>query len=83
MMTVIAFIAGLVPLVVAHGPGADSMYAVGLPVIWGMIAASILGVLLIPMLYVVFQRMREWKLFGKAKPPKGGEAVAEPVPPAH
>lgn len=84
MMTSIAFIAGLVPLIVAHGPGSDSMYAVGLPVIWGMTAASILGVLLIPMLYVVFQRMREVKLFGKGKPPEGGTPDQVPsAPPAH
>lgn len=84
MMTSIAFIAGLVPLIIAHGPGSDSMYAVGLPVIWGMTAASILGVLLIPMLYVVFQRMREAKLFGKGKPPADGTAAEAPsTPPAH
>jgi multidrug efflux pump subunit AcrB len=59
MMTSFAFIAGLVPLVTATGPGADSMYAVGLPVLSGMLAASIFGIFLIPMLYVVFQRMRE------------------------
>ncbi len=82
MMTSIAFIAGLVPLIIAHGPGSDSMYAVGLPVIWGMTAASILGVLLIPMLYVVFQRMREIKLSGKGKPPQGGAAAETPPAPA-
>ena len=46
MMTSFAFIAGLIPLVRATGPGADSMYAVGLPVLAGMIAASVLGLLL-------------------------------------
>ncbi|MEZ5855025.1 MAG: multidrug efflux RND transporter permease subunit [Hyphomicrobiaceae bacterium] len=59
MMTSFAFIAGLVPLVRATGPGADSMFAVGLPVLAGMLAASIFGIFLIPMLYVVFQRLRE------------------------
>jgi HAE1 family hydrophobic/amphiphilic exporter-1 len=59
MMTSIAFIVGLIPLVRATGPGADSMYAVGLPVMAGMLAASALGIFLIPMLYVVFQRLRE------------------------
>ncbi|MCB1509307.1 MAG: multidrug efflux RND transporter permease subunit [Hyphomicrobiaceae bacterium] len=60
MMTSLAFIAGLVPLVTATGPGADSMFAVGLPVLAGMLAAAFLGIFLIPMLYVVFQSMREW-----------------------
>ncbi len=59
MMTSLAFIAGLVPLVRATGAGADSMYAVGLPVLAGMIAASAIGIFLIPMLYVVFQTVRE------------------------
>ncbi|MCB1520988.1 MAG: multidrug efflux RND transporter permease subunit [Hyphomicrobiaceae bacterium] len=59
MMTSLAFIAGLVPLVRAQGPGADSMFAVGMPVLAGMLAASIFGIFLIPMLYVVFQSLRE------------------------
>jgi HAE1 family hydrophobic/amphiphilic exporter-1 len=59
MMTSLAFIAGLVPLVRATGAGADSMYAVGLPVLAGMIAASAVGIFIIPMLYVVFQSLRE------------------------
>ncbi len=61
MMTSFAFIAGLIPLVRATGPGADSMYAVGLPVLAGMIAASVFGIFMIPMLYVTFQRLREWR----------------------
>jgi multidrug efflux pump subunit AcrB len=59
MMTSFAFIMGLVPLVIANGPGADSMIAVGVPVLAGMLAAAIFGVFLIPMLYVVFQRLQE------------------------
>ena len=59
MMTSFAFIMGLVPLVIANGPGADSMIAVGVPVLAGMLAAAVLGIFLIPMLYVVFQRVRE------------------------
>ncbi len=64
MMTSFAFVLGLVPLVIAHGAGAASRRAVGTPVFAGMLAAAIFGVLIIPMLYVVFQWMREktgWK----------------------
>jgi HAE1 family hydrophobic/amphiphilic exporter-1 len=64
MMTSLAFIMGLMPLVIAVGAGAASRRAVGTPVFAGMIAAAVLGVLLIPMLYVTFQWMREktgWK----------------------
>src|SRR5690606_28497989 len=59
MLTSFAFIMGLIPLVIANGPGADSMIAVGVPVLAGMLAASVFGIFLIPMLYVVFQRLTE------------------------
>ncbi len=60
MMTSIAFILGLVPLVTAHGAAMLSRRAVGLPVFAGMLAASSIGIFLVPMLYVTFQGMREW-----------------------
>jgi hydrophobe/amphiphile efflux-1 (HAE1) family protein len=59
MMTSFAFVFGLLPLVIATGAGMASRRAVGTPVFAGMIAASVLGIFLIPMLYVVFQWMRE------------------------
>ena len=59
MMTSFAFIFGLLPLVVAEGAGALSRRAVGTPVFGGMIAASVFGIFVIPMLYVVFQWLRE------------------------
>jgi HAE1 family hydrophobic/amphiphilic exporter-1 len=58
-MTSFAFILGLLPLVVAEGAGALSRRAVGTPVFGGMIAAAVFGIFIIPMLYVVFQRLRE------------------------
>ena len=64
MMTSFAFILGLLPLVIATGPGAASRRAVGTPVFYGMLAAAVIGVFVIPMLYVVFQWLREktgWK----------------------
>jgi hydrophobic/amphiphilic exporter-1 (mainly G- bacteria), HAE1 family len=60
MMTSFAFIFGLLPLVIATGPGAASRRGVGTAVFSGMLAASVIGVFLIPVLYVVFQRLREW-----------------------
>ena len=59
MMTSIAFVLGLLPLVTANGAAAISRRAVGTPVFAGMIAASTIGIFLIPMLYVVFQTGRE------------------------
>jgi multidrug efflux pump subunit AcrB len=59
MMTSIAFILGLVPLVVATGAAEISRRAVGTAVFGGMIAASSIGIFLVPMLYTTFQRLRE------------------------
>ena len=59
MMTSIAFVLGLVPLVTATGAAMLSRRAVGTPVFGGMLAAALVGIFVIPMLYVVFQGMRE------------------------
>ena len=60
MMTSIAFVLGLIPLVWAQGAAMLSRRAVGTAVFAGMIAASAIGIFLIPMLYVTFQSVREW-----------------------
>jgi multidrug efflux pump subunit AcrB len=59
MMTSFAFILGLLPLVIAVGPSMLARKNIGTPVFGGMIAASVLGIFVIPMLYVVFQGLRE------------------------
>jgi hydrophobe/amphiphile efflux-1 (HAE1) family protein len=60
MMTSVAFILGLVPLVWATGAAQLSRRGVGTAVFAGMIVASSIGIFLIPMLYVAFQSTREW-----------------------
>ncbi|MBO0711179.1 MAG: multidrug efflux RND transporter permease subunit [Acetobacteraceae bacterium] len=60
MMTSIAFILGLIPLVWAQGAAMLSRRAIGTSVFAGMITASAIGIFLIPMLYVTFQSGREW-----------------------
>jgi hydrophobe/amphiphile efflux-1 (HAE1) family protein len=59
MMTSVAFILGLIPLVFAEGAARLSRRGVGTAVFGGMLAASSIGIFLIPMLYVTFQSMRE------------------------
>jgi hydrophobe/amphiphile efflux-1 (HAE1) family protein len=59
MMTSIAFILGLLPLVIATGAAEISRRAVGTAVFGGMLAASSIGIFMVPMLYVMFQRLRE------------------------
>jgi hydrophobe/amphiphile efflux-1 (HAE1) family protein len=59
MMTSIAFILGLLPLVIATGAAELSRRAVGTAVFGGMLAASSIGIFMVPMLYVIFQQLRE------------------------
>jgi Cu/Ag efflux pump CusA len=58
-MTSFAFILGVYPLVVAQGAAEISRHDVGTPVFAGMIAATAIGLFVIPMLYVTFQYLRE------------------------
>ncbi|MFC4257043.1 multidrug efflux RND transporter permease subunit [Altererythrobacter xixiisoli] len=53
IMTSLAFIFGMVPLVIASGAGAASRIAVGTGVMGGMIAATAIGIFLIPVLYLL------------------------------
>jgi HAE1 family hydrophobic/amphiphilic exporter-1 len=59
MMTSFAFILGLFPLVVAQGAGAVTRHAVGTPVFGGMIAASLFGIFIIPLLFITAERLRQ------------------------
>jgi gold/copper resistance efflux pump len=70
-MTSIAFIAGVVPLVLAQGAGAEIRHAMGVVVFAGMIGVTIFGLLLTPVFYVLVRR------FGKRE----HKALA-PLPPA-
>jgi HAE1 family hydrophobic/amphiphilic exporter-1 len=63
LMTSIAFILGLVPLVTAEGASQIARHNVSTPVFVGMIAATCVGLFLIPMLYVTFERLREGTWF--------------------
>jgi hydrophobe/amphiphile efflux-1 (HAE1) family protein len=84
MMTSLAFILGLLPLVVATGASELARRNVGTPVFGGMIVASVVGIFVIPPLYVTFQALRE-KLRPSARPKArpvspapGGAGTAEP-----
>ncbi|HVY56475.1 MAG TPA: multidrug efflux RND transporter permease subunit [Xanthobacteraceae bacterium] len=61
LMTAFAFILGVLPLVVATGAGAASRRQIGVTVFSGMLAATVIGILLIPGLFVLFQRLSEWR----------------------
>ena len=58
MMTNIAFLLGLLPLVFAHGAGAASRHSVGMTVFGGMIAVAFIGTFLVPAFYVMIEEMK-------------------------
>ena len=58
MMTNIAFILGLLPLVFAKGAGAASRQSVGMTVFGGMIAVAFIGTFLVPAFYVIIEEMK-------------------------
>jgi multidrug efflux pump len=66
LMTSLAFILGVFPLFISSGAGANARHAIGTGVIGGMLFATFLGVLLIPVFYVVVRRLLGDKLDGDA-----------------
>jgi multidrug efflux pump len=62
LMTSFAFIMGVIPLAISTGAGANSRHAIGTGVIGGMIFATFIGLLLIPVFFVVVRRMLGDKL---------------------
>ncbi len=59
MMTNIAFILGLLPLVFAHGAGAGSRHSIGVSVFGGMLAVAFIGSILVPAFFVSINVMKE------------------------
>jgi multidrug efflux pump len=57
LMTSIAFILGVLPLAVSTGAGANSRHAIGTDVMGGMVGATLLGVLFVPVFYVAVRRL--------------------------
>lgn len=59
LMTSFAFILGLMPLMLAQGAGATGNQSIGTGAIGGMLIGTILGVFVIPILFIVFQNLQE------------------------
>ena len=58
LMTSLAFILGLIPLVLSSGPGSASRQAIGTGVFFGMIFAVVFGVILVPFFFVVVYKIK-------------------------
>jgi multidrug efflux pump subunit AcrB len=71
LMTSLAFIAGLIPLAIASGAGALGNRSIGIASIGGMLLGTVLGVFVIPGLYVVMAEL------GKKQAPTSPEPIQE------
>ncbi|MCG6864020.1 MAG: multidrug efflux RND transporter permease subunit [Thiogranum sp.] len=67
LMTSIAFILGVLPLAVSTGAGANSRHAIGTDVMGGMVGATLLGVLFVPVFFVVVRRLLGDRMDGEEK----------------
>ncbi|MCB1569207.1 MAG: efflux RND transporter permease subunit, partial [Xanthomonadales bacterium] len=77
VMTSLAFGLGVLPLALGSGAGSGAQHAVGTGVVGGMIAATVLGVFFVPLLYVLVMRVFSgWR----AKPPAISNASPEVQP---
>jgi hydrophobic/amphiphilic exporter-1 (mainly G- bacteria), HAE1 family len=75
MMTAFSFILGVVPLLIATGAGAASRQSLGTTVFSGMLAATVVGTLLVPAFYVAIQDLADRLV-------RTGERRPETSPPA-
>ena len=69
LMTTLALVAGMVPVALGYGEGADFRAPLGRAVIGGVIASTVLTLLVIPTVYEIFDDWREW-LFSKFRRPR-------------
>jgi multidrug efflux pump len=68
LMTSIAFIMGVVPLVTSHGAGAEMRRAMGVAVFSGMLGVTFFGLLLTPVFYLVIRKVVEARRRSGATP---------------
>ena len=80
LMTSIAFILGVLPLVLGTGPGAEMRQALGVAVFFGMLGVTVFGLIFTPAFYVIARLLGDWAgaRFKRGKPTEG---PAHPLPP--
>jgi multidrug efflux pump len=76
IMTSFAFILGVTPLAIASGAGSGAQNSIGIGVMGGMIAATLLGIFFIPLLFVAVRR-----LFKRKQPTNDANAEVKPASP--
>jgi hydrophobe/amphiphile efflux-1 (HAE1) family protein len=83
LMTAMASVLGVVPLVLATGAGAGSRQAIGATVLGGLLVGTVFGLVIIPLLYILVQTFREAakrRLFGSSGSPDESKASSIPTP---
>jgi HAE1 family hydrophobic/amphiphilic exporter-1 len=80
LMTAFSFILGVVPLVFASGAGANARYSIGVTVLAGLAASTVLSLVIVPVFYALLVIVRD-RVWGDAAPGEADEAEA--APPAH
>jgi multidrug efflux pump len=78
-MTSIAFVAGVFPLVISSGAGAEMRRAMGTAVFSGMIGVTLFGLFLTPIFYVVLMKLRRKKAVAAESQPVAAEASPHPA----
>ena len=79
LMTSLAFIFGLLPLVFASGVGAAGNRSIGAGAVGGMLTGTVFGIFVIPVLYIIFQSLQE-KFNGREKAKPKGSTGIQPLP---
>ncbi|BEU96396.1 efflux RND transporter permease subunit [Acidovorax sp. DW039] len=74
LMTSLAFILGVLPLMLSKGAGAGAQNALGTAVVGGMVSGTVLAIFMVPLFFVIVQ-----KLFGRKKP-EAGHAMPAATP---
>jgi multidrug efflux pump subunit AcrB len=60
-MTALSFIFGVIPLLVATGPGSEMREAIGVTVFSGMLGVTLFGLIFTPVFYVICAKMSMWR----------------------
>ena len=79
MMTAVSFIFGVMPLVLSTGPGAVARQSISTAVLGGMVVATTLGILIVPLFFVLLGRL-DPRLAGRSGDETEPVAVPDPAP---